>query len=53
MAGSRVDGLVDVVVVGAGLSGLVCARELTRQGLAVQVLGVYPGDSCSCAVQSS
>jgi monoamine oxidase len=32
------DGLADVVVVGAGLSGLVCARELTRQGLAVQVL---------------
>lgn len=46
MADSTVDGLVadlddasvDVVVVGAGLSGLVCARELTRQGLVVQVL---------------
>jgi monoamine oxidase len=42
MADCRVDdlgdGRVDVVVVGAGLSGLVCARELTRQGLAVQVL---------------
>jgi monoamine oxidase len=46
MADSTVDGLVDgpvdvvcdVVVVGAGLSGLVCARELRRQGLAVQVL---------------
>lgn len=29
---------VDVVVVGAGLSGLVCARELLRRGLDVQVL---------------
>lgn len=29
---------VDVVVVGAGLSGLICARELRRQGLAVQLL---------------
>jgi len=29
---------VDVVVVGAGLSGLTCARELRRQGLAVQLL---------------
>jgi len=38
MADSTVDALVDVVVVGAGLSGLVCARELTRQGLAVQLL---------------
>ena len=38
MADSTVDVLVDVVVVGAGLSGLVCARELKRQGLAVQVL---------------
>ncbi|MFO0118669.1 MAG: FAD-dependent oxidoreductase, partial [Cyanobium sp.] len=42
MADSTVDGwvdeLVDVVVVGAGLSGMVCARELRRQGLAVQVL---------------
>jgi len=38
MADSTVDGVVDVVVVGAGLSGLVCARHLTRQGLAVRVL---------------
>jgi monoamine oxidase len=30
--------VVDVVVVGAGLSGLVCARELRRQGLTVQLL---------------
>jgi phytoene dehydrogenase-like protein len=29
---------VDVVVVGAGLAGLACARELTRQGLDVLVL---------------
>lgn len=29
---------VDVVVVGAGLSGLICARELRRQGLEVQLL---------------
>lgn len=29
---------VDVVVVGAGLAGLVCARELQRSGLEVQVL---------------
>ena len=29
---------VDVVVVGAGLSGLICARELRRQGLRVQLL---------------
>jgi monoamine oxidase len=29
---------VDVVVVGAGLSGLVCARDLHRQGLRVRVL---------------
>ncbi|MBM5824792.1 MAG: FAD-dependent oxidoreductase [Cyanobacteria bacterium M_surface_10_m2_119] len=28
----------DVAVVGAGLSGLVCARELIRRGLRVQVL---------------
>ena len=32
------EGPVDVVVVGAGLSGLICARELRRQGLAVQLL---------------
>lgn len=32
------DPLVDVVVVGAGLSGLVCARDLRRRGLTVQVL---------------
>ena len=38
MADSTVDGLADVVVVGAGLSGLVCARELRRQGLVVRVL---------------
>jgi monoamine oxidase len=31
-------GTVDVVVVGAGLAGLACARLLTRQGLDVQVL---------------
>ncbi len=36
---ARADGsTVDVVVVGAGLSGLICARELRRQGLAVQLL---------------
>ena len=29
---------VDVVVVGAGLSGLICARTLRRQGRAVRVL---------------
>ena len=29
---------VDVVVVGAGLSGLICARELLRAGLEVRVL---------------
>ena len=29
---------VDVVVVGAGLSGLVCARELRRRGATVQLL---------------
>jgi len=32
------DPLVDVVVVGAGLSGLVCARALRRRGLAVLLL---------------
>ncbi len=31
-------GTVDVVVVGAGLSGLICARELDRQGLRVRLL---------------
>lgn len=31
-------GKVDVVVVGAGLSGLICARELHRQGLQVRLL---------------
>ncbi|MFZ0407919.1 MAG: FAD-dependent oxidoreductase [Cyanobium sp.] len=36
---ARADGgPVDVVVVGAGLSGLICARELRRQGLTVQLL---------------
>ncbi|MCP9850812.1 FAD-dependent oxidoreductase [Cyanobium sp. Morenito 9A2] len=30
--------VVDVVVVGAGLSGLICARDLRRQGLVVRVL---------------
>jgi monoamine oxidase len=30
--------MVDVVVVGAGLSGLVCARELRRRGLVVRLL---------------
>ena len=29
---------VDVAVVGAGLSGLICARELRRQGKAVRIL---------------
>jgi len=29
---------VDVVVVGAGLSGLICCRELQRQGLRVRLL---------------
>ncbi|MFZ9752432.1 MAG: flavin monoamine oxidase family protein [Cyanobium sp.] len=29
---------VDVVVVGAGLSGLICARELRRQGLRLRLL---------------
>jgi monoamine oxidase len=41
MAGDLLAGdavVVDVVVVGAGLSGLVCARELRRQGLTVQLL---------------
>eukprot|EP00434_Breviolum_minutum_P046455 symbB.v1.2.042037.t1/scaffold8456.1/size6268/1 len=28
----------DVVVVGAGISGLVCARDLLRQGFTVRVL---------------
>ncbi|MEB3351706.1 MAG: FAD-dependent oxidoreductase [Cyanobacteriota bacterium] len=32
------DGAVDVAVVGAGLSGLVCARELRRRGLTVRLL---------------
>ena len=31
-------GTVDVVVVGAGLSGLVCARDLHRRGLQVRLL---------------
>ena len=36
---TRADGgTVDVVVVGAGLSGLICARQLRRQGLTVQLL---------------
>ena len=32
------NGTVDVAVVGAGLSGLICARELRRQGKAVRIL---------------
>ncbi|MFN9622849.1 MAG: FAD-dependent oxidoreductase [Cyanobacteriota bacterium] len=31
-------GRVDVAVVGAGLSGLICARELRRRGLRVRLL---------------
>jgi len=36
---------VDVIVVGAGLAGLMCARELARAGLEVLVIerGDYPG----------
>lgn len=35
----------DVLVVGAGISGLACARELTRSGVPVRVLerSAYPG----------
>ncbi len=35
---SRPDEVADVVVVGAGLAGLACARALTARGLEVQVL---------------
>ncbi|MFN5193941.1 MAG: flavin monoamine oxidase family protein [Cyanobacteriota bacterium] len=31
-------GVTDVAVVGAGLSGLICGRQLRRRGLAVQLL---------------
>lgn len=36
---------VDVIIVGAGLAGLMCARELARAGLEVLVVerGDYPG----------
>ena len=36
--GDSQSGVLDAVVVGAGLSGLVCARALTRAGLRVRLL---------------
>lgn len=38
MIGTAVENTVDVVVVGAGIAGLVAARDLTRAGLDVVVL---------------
>jgi monoamine oxidase len=37
MAGAR-DAQCDAVVIGAGISGLICARELQRSGLSVRLL---------------
>jgi len=35
--------VIDVVIVGAGLSGLVCAQDLTRAGIGCQVLEASDG----------
>jgi renalase len=48
---SEATGVLDVVVVGAGISGLVCARELVAGGLRVLLLDKSRGVGGRCATR--